>query len=72
MCISKSSPDNSLIPHGELRWRRKLKRVEKLGPEMIDLAEKDGGIVVAHLGRKRLSTTQEIRFTLEASCRHGV
>ena len=64
--MNKSSPDNSVVPHGELRRRRWLKRVEKLVPEMIDLAEKEGGLVVAELGRKRLSDTQEIRFTLEA------
>ena len=63
--MSKSSPDNSLIPHCEQRWRRRLKRVEKLVPEMIDMAEKDGGIVVAQLGRKRLSDTRETRLTLE-------
>ena len=64
--MSKSSSDNSLIPHCEPRWRRRLKRIEKLVPELIDLAEKEGGLVVAELGRKRLSATQEIRFTLEA------
>jgi hypothetical protein len=54
--MSKSSPD-SVVLHGELRQRRWLKRVEKLVAEMINLAEKDRGIVVAQLGKKRLSNT---------------
>jgi len=37
--MSKSPPDNSLVLHCELRRHRWLKSVEKLAPEMIDMAE---------------------------------
>ncbi len=54
----------------ELRQRRWLKRIEKLVPGMIQQAEKEGGIVVAQFGKKRLPDGRVVNFTLEASLEH--
>ena len=50
----------------ELRQRRWLKRIERLVPQMIEKADKEGGIVVAQLGQKHLPDGRLVEFTLEA------
>ncbi len=57
---------SSVTSNRELGQRRWLKRIEKLAPGMIQQAEKEGGIVVAQLGKKRLSDGRVVKFTLEA------
>ncbi len=61
---------SSVTSNCELRQRRGLKRIEKLVPGMIQQAEKEGGIVVTQLGKKRLSDGRVVKFTLEARIEH--
>jgi hypothetical protein len=65
-----SSVPSEVTSHRELRRRRWLKRIEKLVPQMIDKADKEGGIVVAKLGRKRLPNGHVVEFSLEARIVH--
>lgn len=57
---------SNIISNLKLRQCRWLKRTEKIVPHMVEKADKEGGIVVAQLGKKRLSDTREVVFTLEA------
>ena len=46
--------------------RRWLKCIETLIPQMLDTAEKKGGITVAYLGHKRLPDGRVLEFSLKA------
>ncbi len=61
---------SSVTSNRELRQRRWLKRIAKLVPRMIQQAEKEGSIVVAQLGQKRLPDGRVVKFTLEARVEH--
>jgi hypothetical protein len=61
---------SEVIPNHELRRRRWLKRIEKLVPQMLDKAEKQGGIVAANLGHKCLPGGRVVKFSLEARVVH--
>jgi len=63
-----SSPDEPDLAtlNRELRRHRWLKRIEQLVPKMLVMTEKEGDIVVANLGQKRLPDGRIVKFTLEA------
>jgi hypothetical protein len=66
---SPDEPDKATLNH-ELRRHRWLKRVERLVPKMLVMAEKEGDIVVANLGHKRLPDGRIVAFMLEAKLVH--
>jgi hypothetical protein len=60
-------------PNPELRQRRWLKRTKTPVPQMINTAEKEGGIAMSQLGKKRLSDGRLVAFTLgTGNCVYGL